>query len=118
MKAILMFLVFLILPISVFALQNPFASPKKCPDEDKVCFHAIKVSENVIIVFKSGCDKIEQVGIVFNKNRRILQLDSDLDIISDQKLRNDEVFENTIKKTFPGSNWIDYKMYDEKSIDN
>ena len=106
------------LPGSLFALQNPFGKPKKCPDTDKVCFYTIKVSENVVIVFKGGCNKIEHVGIVFTKNRRILQLDGDLDIISDQKLRNDEVFESTVKKTFPSSNWIDYKMYNEKSLDD
>ena len=119
MKTILIFLVFLILPISVFALQNPFGKAKKCPVvEDRVCYHAIKVSENVVIVFKGGCDELEHVGIIFNRNRRILQLDNDLDIISDQKLKNNEMFEITLEKTFPGSKWIDYKMYDEKAIDN
>ncbi len=113
MKTILMFLVFLILPISVFALQNPFGKPKECPDTDKVCFHSIKVSDKVTIVFKGGCNQLEHVGIVFSKNRRILLLD-DLDIISDQKLKNDEIFEETLDKTFPGSRWIDYKIYDDK----
>lgn len=121
MKTILIFFMLFIFPVSLFALrnplQNPFGKDIECPVK-KVCFHAIKVSENVVIVFKGGCDKIEHVGIIYNKNRRILQLDDDLDIVSDQKLKNDEVFENTIEKTFPKSMWIDYKMYDEKDIDN
>lgn len=118
MKTILIFIMLFIFPISLFAFQNPFGKPKECPVKEKVCFHAIKVSENVVIVFKGGCDEIEHVGIIYNKNRRILQLDDDLDIVSDQKLKNDEVFEGTIEKTFPKSMWIDYKMYDEKDIDD
>ncbi len=114
MKRILVLMVILILPLSLFALQNPFGSAKKCPDVDKVCYYTIKVSQDVAIVFKGGCKKIEHIGIVFNKNRRILQLDDDLDIVSDQKLKNDDVFEDTIKKTFPGSRWIEYEMYEDK----
>lgn len=120
MKTILIFLLLFILPGSLFAIQNPFGSPKDCPEVEKAskCFHSIRVSQNVIIVFKGGCDIIEHVGIVFTKNRRILQLDDDLDIVSDQKLKNDEVFENTIDKTFPNAQGVEYKMYDEKSLDD
>lgn len=120
MKSILVIILLLTLQFSVsaFAWQSPFGKPKECLIDERICYHRIKVSENVVLVFKGGCETLEHVGIIFNKNRRILQLDDDLDIISDQKLRNDDVFEDTLEKTFPNTIGVDYKMYDEKSIDD
>ncbi len=121
MKYLLVLISLIAFSPTLSALGIPFVDICKespPPVREKVCYHTIKVSPNVVIVFKGGCDEIEHVGIIFNKNRRILQLDDDLDIISDQKLKNDEVFERTIEKTFPKSMWIDYKMYDEKDLDD
>ena len=71
----------------------------------------MRVSTTTVIVFKGGCTKLEHVGVVFKNNRRILQLDSGLDIASDQKLKNNKVFDSTLEKTFPNSTGVEFKMH-------
>jgi len=117
MKAIILFL-FLIIPISVFAFQNPFGKAEKCAEKEDICHHSIKVSDNTTMIFEGGCDVLKYVGIIYINNKRIIKLDDNFDIISDQKLKNMEIFEKTVIETFHNPKRVEYKMYNESDIDN
>lgn len=111
MKRIIFVLIVILIGNSALAGWFGGDDDKKEPPKKSVCYYSLQIADEVYYIYRGGCDRFLQVGIINGK--QVMILNGSLKIISKTEFNGESVRQKFIDNTWPDLRGV--KFYEKSS---
>lgn len=110
MKKVIFVLIVIFIENSAFAGWL-WGEDKKEPPKKSICYYSLQIADEVYYIYRGGCDRFLQVGIINGK--QVMILNGSLKIISKTEFSGETVRQKFIDNTWPDLRGV--KFYEKSS---